>query len=125
MDVNGDEDNGSSVHKVIESGGASRHLKRSRVVSDSDTDSYANDENKVYQLIKGKVGRSEAMSRSAKASWAQRGKLHQGELKINEALFEQWKQKLLADDPNVEFHSTNVCSVWHSTCGRDVLMKEV
>jgi len=125
MDVDGDEENGSSVYKAIESGGVSRHLKRSRVVSDSDTDSYASDENKVYQLIKGKVGRSEATSRSAKASWARREKLCQGELKINEALFEQWKQKLLADNSNVEFHSTNVCSVRHLTCGRNVLMKEV
>jgi hypothetical protein len=57
---------------------------------------------------KGKVGRSEGTSHSAKASRAQREKLRQGELRVDEAVFEHWKQKLLADDPDIEFHPTNV-----------------
>ena len=100
----------------------SRHLKRPRVLSD--TDSNASDESENYRMRKGKVGRSEGKSRSAKASRARREKLHRGELTINEASFEQWKRKILADDPNIEFDPTNIRLVRHSTCGRDVLMKE-
>ena len=103
-------------------GGENRHLKRPRVLSD--TDSNASDESEDYRMRKGKVRRSEGTSRSAKASRARREKLRQGKLTISKALFEQWKQKILADDPNVEFHPTDIRSVRHSICGRKVLMKE-
>lgn len=105
--------------------GKSLHLKRPRVVSDTDSDSDASDESESYRAKKGKVGRSEGMSRSAKASRARREKLQQGELRVDQAAFERWKKKLLANDPNIEFHPTNVRSVRHSICGRIILMKEV
>ena len=99
----------------------SQYLKRPRVVS-SESDS---DESESYRARKGKVGRSEGTSRSAKASRARREKLRQGELRVDQAVFERWKEKLLADDPNVEFHPSDVRSVRHSTCGKSVLMKDV
>lgn len=102
--------------------GESRHLKRRRVVSDTDSDS---DESESYRKRKGKVGRSDGTSRSAKASRARREKLRQGELRVDQAELGRWKQKLLADDPNVEFHPSDVRSVRHSTCGKSILMKEV
>lgn len=100
----------------------SQRLKRPRVVSDTDFDS---DESEGYRARKGKVGRSEGKSRSAKASRARREKLRQGELRVDQAVYERWKRKLLTDDPNVEFHPSDVRSVRHSTCGRSILMKEV
>ena len=97
--------------------------KRWRVASETDS----SEESENYQrakVITGKGPRLEGKSRSAKASRARREKLRRGELHVDERDYEKWKQKLLTNDPHVEFHPKDIRQARHLICGEYVLMKD-
>jgi hypothetical protein len=97
-------------------------MKRRRPQIESDSSEHS--DSSGYTRRHGRVAKGEGTSRSGKAALAIREKLRSGDLEINEKSYKKWKTKLLADDPNVEFHPTNIRSARHSKCGKDILMKD-
>ena len=71
------------------------------------------------------MAKGEGKSQSGKAARERQEKLNQGKLELKEKEFERWKNKLLADDPRVEFNPSNPRVVRHSTCGSKVTMKYI
>jgi hypothetical protein len=93
---------------------------RARVESDSSNQSDSSGYGR-----RSKVAKGEGKSRSGVAARARQEKLKRGELELKQKELETWKNKLLADDPKVEFHPTDPRRVRHSTCGSKVTMKYV
>lgn len=90
-----------------------------------ESDSSSNQSDSSGYCRRSKVAKGEGKSRSGVAAWARQEKIKQGELELKQMKLETWKNKLLADDPRVEFHPTDPCHVCHSTCGSKVTMKYV
>ena len=71
------------------------------------------------------MAKGEGKSWFGVAAWARQEKLKWGELELKQKELETWKNKLLADDPKVEFHPTDPHHMRHLTCGSKVTMKYV
>jgi hypothetical protein len=93
---------------------------RARVESDS-----SNQSDSSGYCRRSKVAKGEGKSWSGVAAQARQEKLKRGELELKQKELETWKNKLLANDPKVEFHPTDPHHVHHSTCGSKVTMKYV
>jgi hypothetical protein len=71
------------------------------------------------------VVKGEGKSWSGVAAWARQEKLKWEELELKQKELETWKNKLLSDDPKIEFHPTDPCHMCHLTCGSKVTMKYI
>ncbi|KAJ6522433.1 hypothetical protein DFH09DRAFT_1421922 [Mycena vulgaris] len=104
---------------------APANAKRSR---DSDLDlDESIDIDALKPPKKAKKASGTGTSKSAVAAQALRDAYNSGELTVetaDPAKYARWKKKLLADDPKVVFHPTDVKRARHSKCGAYVLMGE-
>ena len=111
----------------------SNGLKRERLESSigSDTESSDGYESSTKSISSDEEKRKtkyikagEGTSRSAMASRIRRQRFQEGTLRIEEWRFEDWKKKVLKDDPKATFDPKDRFRPRHSSCGKYVRMKE-
>lgn len=101
-------------------------------LASEDTDNPVDGESKQHRKTKktsgnwakvpvfGPVG----LSRSAQSSKKTRDAAARGEFIWSDKKLESWREKLVANDADVEFDKTDLCKVRHSSCGKWFKVKE-